>query len=190
MIDREQALALLRTYNKAENLINHALSVEAVMRRFAEHYGEDAQYWGLIGLLHDIDYELYPDQHCQMAPALLEKGGVDQEMIRAIVSHGWGICSDVEPVKKVEKVLYTIDELTGLITATALMRPSKSLHDLSVKSVIKKWKTKGFSAGVDRDLIQKGCDMLPMERNEVIQLSIEGMRTVAAEIGLEGTGSE
>ncbi len=186
MLQREEALTLLRKYNKAENLINHALSVEAVMRRFAEHYGEDAEYWGLIGLLHDIDYEMYPDQHCQKAPELLSEGGVDEQTIRAIVSHGWGICSDVEPVKTVEKVLYTIDELTGLITATALMRPSKSLHDLTVKSVNKKWKTKGFSAGVDRALIQKGCDMLPMEKNEVIQLSIEGMRTVAKEIGLEG----
>lgn len=131
MIDREEALALLRTYNTSENLINHALSVEAVMRRFAQHYGEDEEYWARIGLLHDIDYEQYPDQHCQMAPAILKEAGIDDEMIRAVVSHGWGICTDVEPVKQVEKVLYTIDELTGLITATALMRPSKSLHDLT-----------------------------------------------------------
>ncbi len=187
MMDREEALALLKTYNTRESLITHALSVEAVMRRFAQYYGEDEEYWARIGLLHDIDYELYPDQHCKMAPTLLREAGIDDEMIRAVVSHGWGICTDVEPVKQVEKVLYTIDELTGLITATALMRPSKSLHDLTVKSVTKKWKTKGFSVGVDRDLIQKGCDMLPMERNDVIQLTIEGMRTVAADIGLEGT---
>ncbi len=186
MITRDEALKLLKTYNSAENLLNHALSVEAVMRRFADHYGEDAEYWGLIGLLHDIDYEQFPEEHCQKAPELLKAGGVDDEMIRAIVSHGWGLCCDVEPVKNVEKVLYTIDELTGLITATALMRPSKSLHDLNVKSVMKKWKTRAFSAGVDRDLIQKGCDMLAMERNEVIQLSIEGMRNVAQEIGLNG----
>lgn len=183
MITREEAISIYSTYNTSANLLKHALSVEAVMRRFAEYYNEDANYWGIVGLLHDIDYEKYPDEHLTMAPVLLREHSISEEMIHSIVSHGWGICSDVEPVHIMEKVLYTIDELTGLITATALMRPSNSLSDLGVKSVMKKWKTKGFSQGVDRDLILKGCKMLNLELNEVIQLSIEGMRNVSKELG-------
>ncbi len=185
MITREEALAIYSTYNNSENLLKHALSVEAVMRRFAKYYDEDVEYWGIVGLLHDIDYEKYPEEHCKMAPQLLQKHNISDDMIHAIVSHGWGICSDVEPELIMEKVLYTIDELTGLITATALMRPSRSLQDLGVKSVMKKWKTKGFSQGVDRELILQGCTMINMELNEVISLSIEGMRTVSTELGFE-----
>jgi len=181
---RDEAMTLYQTYNSSDNLLRHALAVEAVMRRFAEELGYDQDYWGIVGLLHDIDYEQYPDQHCQKAPELLRAAGVDEEMIHAIVSHGWTICSDVEPTHPMEKVLFTIDELTGLIAATALMRPSKSLMDLGVKSVKKKWKSKGFSAGVDRDLITKGAEMLGMELNQVILFTIEGMRTVAADLNL------
>ena len=181
---REEAVAIYRHYNSADNLYRHALAVEAVMRRFADELGHDADYWGIVGLLHDVDYERYPDQHCRKAPELLAAHGISEDMIHAVVSHGWTICSDVEPVHEMEKVLFTIDELTGLITATALMRPSRSLMDLEVKSVKKKWKTKGFSAGVDRDLIEKGADMLDMELSRVIQLTIEGMRTIAAQLDL------
>lgn len=181
---REEAVAIYRQYNSADNLYKHALAVEAVMRRFAEELGHDADYWGIVGLLHDIDYERYPDQHCKKAPELLVAHGVSEDMIHAVVSHGWTICSDVEPVHEMEKVLFTIDELTGLITATALMRPSRSLMDLEVKSVKKKWKTRGFSAGVDRDLIEKGAGMLNMELSRVIQLTIDGMRTIAVQLDL------
>lgn len=184
IMTRDEAVAIYKTYNTSENLYRHALAVEAVMRRFAEELGHDSEYWGIVGLLHDIDYEQYPEQHCQKAPELLLPHGVSDDMIHAIVSHGWTICSDVEPVHEMEKVLFTIDELTGLITATALMRPSRSLMDLEVKSVKKKWKTKGFSAGVDRDLIEKGASMLGMELATVIQLSIEGMRTIADQLEL------
>ncbi len=183
MITREEAFSIYRTYNNSQTLLKHALSVEAVMRRFGEYYNEDVEYWGIVGLLHDIDYEKYPDEHCKKAPALLKEHNISDDMIHAIVSHGWGICCDVKPELQMEKVLYTIDELTGLITATALMRPSLSLSDLGVKSVMKKWKTKGFSQGVDRDLILGGCEMLNIELNEVISLSIEGMRTISTELG-------
>ena len=181
---RDEAMALYNTYNSSDNLLRHALAVEAVMRRFAEELGHDPEYWGIVGLLHDIDYEQYPDQHCQKASELLRSAGVSEDMIHAIVSHGWTICSDVEPEHPMEKVLFTIDELTGLISATALMRPSKSLMDLGVKSVKKKWKTKGFSAGVDREIIAKGVQMLGIDLDRVILLTIEGMRTVAAELDL------
>ncbi|MDD4219828.1 MAG: HDIG domain-containing protein [Sphaerochaetaceae bacterium] len=181
---RDEAMALYNTYNSSDNLLRHALAVEAVMRRFAEELGHDPEYWRIVGLLHDIDYEQYPDQHCQKAPELLRAAGVSEDMIHAIVSHGWTICSDVEPEHPMEKVLFTIDELTGLISATALMRPSKSLMDLGVKSVKKKWKTKGFSAGVDREIIAKGAQMLGIDLDRVILLTIEGMRTVAAELDL------
>jgi len=181
---RDQALELYSQYNQSESLYRHALAVEAVMRRFATELDFDSDYWGIVGLLHDIDYEQFPDQHCKKAPELLAAAGVSSDFIHAVVSHGWTICSDVEPEHIMEKVLFTIDELTGLITATALMRPSKSLMDLEVKSVKKKWKTKGFSAGVDRELIEKGAGMLGMELSQVIQLTIEGMRSIAPQLGL------
>ena len=183
MITREEAFSLYSTYNSSATLLKHALSVEAVMKRFAQYYEEDVEYWGIVGLLHDIDYEKYPDEHCKKAPSILREHNISEDMIHAIVSHGWGLCSDVEPISIMEKVLYTIDELTGLITATALMRPSNSLSDLGVKSVMKKWKTKGFSQGVDRDLILGGCEMIGLDLSEVITLSIEGMRPIAKELG-------
>jgi len=181
---REIAWELLKEYNQSESLIKHALAVEGVMRHFAELFGEDPEKWGIIGLIHDLDYEKYPDQHCTKTKEILEERNWPQDYIRAVVSHGWQICSDVEPVERMEKVLYTIDELTGLITATALMRPSKSVKDLTVKSVKKKWKQKSFAAGVDRSIIERGAQMLGMELNEVIEETIKGMQKVADAIGL------
>jgi len=183
---REKALALLKEYNQNDSLIKHALSVEAVMVHFAELLGEDKEKWGIIGLIHDLDYEKYPEEHCTKTKEILEERNWPDDYIRAVVSHGWGICSDVEPVEKMEKVLYTIDELTGLIVATTLMRPSKSILDLKVKSVKKKWKQKSFAAGVDRSIIEKGAQMLGMELSQVIEESIKGMQKVADEIGLRG----
>jgi putative nucleotidyltransferase with HDIG domain len=183
---RDEAIVLYKRYNSSENLFRHALAVEAVMRRFAIELGHDPEYWGIVGILHDIDYEQFPEEHCKRAPVLLSEAGVSDDIIHAVVSHGWTICSDVEPVHEMEKVLFTIDELTGLVTATALMRPSKSLLDLEVKSVKKKWKTKGFSAGVDRDLIAKGAAMVGMELDKVILLTIEGMRNIASDLDLAG----
>ena len=183
MITRDEAFSIYSTYNSSATLLKHALSVEAVMRRFATYFHEDEEYWGIVGLLHDIDYEKYPEEHCKMAPVLLKEHNIDDDMIHSIVSHGWGLCCDVEPISIMEKVLFTIDELTGLISATALMRPSNSLSDLGVKSVMKKWKTKGFSQGVDRDLILRGCEMINLELSVVIELTIEGMRTISDKLG-------
>ena len=184
MKTREEALALLRQYNESDALIKHAYAVEGVMRRFARELGEDVEYWGQVGLLHDIDYEKWPEEHCAVAPRLLSEGGYDEDFIHAVVSHGWGLCSDVKPEKKMEIVLYTIDELTGLITANAYMRPSKSVMDMEVKSAKKKFKDKGFAAGVNRDVILNGCDMLGMTLDEVIGLTIDGMRDVHEALGL------
>ena len=184
---RETAMELLREYNQNDSLIKHALAVEAVMVHFAELFGEDKEKWGIIGLIHDLDYEKYPDEHCTKTREILTERGWPEDYIRAVVSHGWGICSDVEPEEKMEKVLYTIDELTGLIAATALMRPSKSILDLTTKSVRKKWKQKSFAAGVDRGIIEKGVQMLGMELGEVMAETIKGMHKVADEIGLKET---
>lgn len=180
---REDAMALLKKYNGSESLVHHALSVEAVMREFAKLKDEDVEYWGLVGLLHDVDYGTYPDEHCQKAPELLKEIGADDAFIHAVVSHGWGLCSDVEPQLYMEKVLYTIDELTGLVTATALMRPEK-MNGMGVKSVKKKWSSTSFAAGVNRDVIAKGAGMLGMELPEVIQHTIDGMLPIADQIGL------
>lgn len=187
---REKAMELLKEYTQSENLIKHALAVEAVMEHFADLLGEDKNKWGIIGLIHDVDYEKYPEEHCIKAREILEERGWPEDYIRAVQSHGWGICTDVEPVEKMEKVLYTIDELTGLITATALMRPSKSILDLETKSVKKKWKQKNFAAGVNRDVIEKGAQMLGMELNQVIEETIKGMQKIADEIGLKGEVKE
>jgi putative nucleotidyltransferase with HDIG domain len=184
---RKEAWELLHTQVKKEALIRHALSVEAVMRYFANQFGEDEEEWGVIGLCHDIDYEKHPDEHLSFAAEMLREANWPEGYIRAVLSHGWGICSDVEPKTMLEKTLFTIDELTGLITASALVRPSKSILDLKVKSVKKKWKVKAFSAGVDRDVITKGAEMLGMELPQVIEWSIMGMRTVAGAIGLKGS---
>ncbi len=181
---REEAFELLKKYNKSESLINHALAVEAVMRHFAELFEEDVEKWGIIGLVHDLDYEMYPDKHCEKTKEILEEVNWPEDYIRAIMSHGWEICTDVEPIEKMEKVLYTIDELTGLINATALMRPT-GISDMKVKSVKKKWKDKSFAAGVNREIIAKGAEMLGMDLNEVIAETIEGMKKVSKEIGLK-----
>ena len=155
---REEALALLKQYNQNESLIKHALAVEGVMRYFARQRGEDEEKWGTIGLIHDLDYEQFPDQHCQKTEEILRENNWPEEYIRAVVSHGWGICTDVKPESEMEKVLYTIDELTGLVVTTALVRPSKSVMDVKTKSVKKKWKDKRFAAGVDRSIIEKGAE--------------------------------
>lgn len=183
---REEALELLKKYNKSDSLIKHALAVEGVMRYIAKKRGEDEDKWGIIGLIHDLDYEQYPDQHCTKTDEILRENGWPEEYIRAAVSHGWGICSDIEPQTQLEKVLFAIDELTGLVVTTALVRPSKSLVDLKAKSVKKKWKDKRFAAGVDRSIIEKGVEMLDIELSELITDTIMGMREVAEEIGLKG----
>ncbi|MBW6463193.1 MAG: HDIG domain-containing protein [Bacillota bacterium] len=184
---RKEAMALLKKYNQSDALIKHAMAVEAVMGHFAEMLGEeDPEKWKVIGLIHDLDYEKYPEQHCTKTKEIMTEEGWPQDYIKAVISHGWGICSDVEPVEKMEKVLYTIDELTGLIVATVLMRPSKSILDLTVSSVKKKYKNKNFAAGVDRGIIEKGADMLGMELTEIIDETIKGMQASAEELGLKG----
>jgi len=180
----DEALSLLKEFNKSESLLKHAYSVEGVMRYMARKRGEDEGKWGIIGLVHDLDYERFPDQHCKKSQEILEERGWPEDYVRAVVSHGWGICSDVEPQTEMEKILYTIDELTGFITAVAIIRPSKSVADLEAKSVMKKWKDKSFAAGVDRSLIEKGAAMLGLELRELITDVIMGMRDVAARIGL------
>lgn len=184
---REEAYELLNEYVKDENLIRHALAVESVMLHFAELLNEpDPEKWRIVGLVHDLDYELYPDEHCKKIREILTQRSWPDDYIHAIESHGWKICSDVKPVERMEKVLYTIDELTGLITATALVRPSKSIMDVKVKSVKKKWKQKSFAAGANREVIEEGADMLGMDLGEVIGETIEGMKKVANDIGLGG----
>ena len=184
---REEALALLKKYNKNESLIKHALAVEGVMRYMARKRGGDEEKWGVIGLIHDLDYEQFPDQHCKKTEEILKENNWPEEYIRAVVSHGWGICSDVKPESDMEKVLYAIDELTGLVVTSALVRPSKSVMDMKAKSVKKKWKQKQFAAGVDRSIIERGAEMLGVELSELITDTIMGMREVAEEIGLKGT---
>jgi putative nucleotidyltransferase with HDIG domain len=183
---REEALALLRQYNKNESLIKHAMAVEGVMRYMARKRGGDEEKWGVIGLIHDLDYEQFPDQHCKKTEEILKENNWPEEYIRAVVSHGWGICSEVKPESDMEKVLYAIDELTGLVVTSALVRPSKSVMDMKAKSVKKKWKQKQFAAGVDRSIIEKGAEMLGVELSELITDTIMGMREVAEEIGLKG----
>jgi putative nucleotidyltransferase with HDIG domain len=183
---REEALALLQEFNKSENLIKHGLAVEAVMRHMARKRGHDEEMWGVIGLVHDLDYEKYPDAHCHKTAEILRERGWPEDYVHAVQSHGWGLCTKVEPVHEMEKVLYAVDELTGLITATVLVRPSRSLMDLTPKSVTKKWKDKSFAAGASREIMQKGIDMLGVERSELIADCIDGMRPVAEELGLAG----
>ncbi|MFP4350740.1 MAG: HDIG domain-containing metalloprotein [Desulfococcaceae bacterium] len=183
---RQDAYQLLTRYNESESLIKHALAVEGVMRYMAKKRGADEEKWGIIGLIHDLDYEQFPDQHCTKTEEILRENQWPEEYIRAVISHGWGICSDVKPESEMEKVLYAVDELTGLVTTTALVRPSKSVMDLKAKSVKKKWKDKRFAAGVDRSIIEKGADMLGMELGELITDTIMGMREVAEDIGLKG----
>jgi putative nucleotidyltransferase with HDIG domain len=182
--NREETLNLLRQYNQNEALIHHALAVEGAMRYLARKRGADEEQWGLIGLIHDLDYEKFPEQHCHKTKTILEEQGWPEEYIRAVISHGWGLCNDVEPKTDLEKCLYTIDELTGLVTAAALVRPSKSVLDLEAKSVLKKWKQKNFAAGVNREVIEKGLQMLGIGLEELVGDVIMGMREVAGEIGL------
>jgi len=183
---RDEAFALLCEYNKQDSLIRHGLAVEAVMRYFAEQAGEDIEKWGIIGLCHDLDYEQYPDQHCTMTRKILEERNWPASYIHAIVSHGWGMCSDVEPIEYLEKVLFATDELTGLITACVYVRPSRSILDLTSKSVMKKWNTRAFAAGVNRDVITKGAEMLGKKVEELVEETIIAMQKSAEEIGLAG----
>ncbi len=183
---RDEAFALLKQYNKNEALIKHALAVEAVMRYSARKRGQDVEKWGAIGLVHDLDYEQFPEQHCHKTEEILRQHEWPEEYIRAVLSHGWGICTDVQPQTDLEKTLYAMDELTGLIAATALVRPSKSVLDVEVKSVKKKWKEKSFAAGVNREVIEKGAAMLGVDLSELIGDGILAMREVAGPIGLAG----
>ncbi len=186
---REEAFELLKEFNQNDALIKHALSVEAVMRYCARKRGEDEEKWAVIGLIHDLDYEKYPEEHCKKTEQILRERGWPEEYVRAVISHGWGLCSDVEPKSDLEKTLYAIDELTGLVTATALVRPSKSVLDMTAKSVKKKWKDKRFAAGVNREVIEKGAQMLGVDLGELITDTIEGMKEAAEQIGLGGNTS-
>lgn len=185
-LSREEAWELLAEYTKTPALQAHALAVEAAMSHFGRLNGEDEEVWGVSGLLHDLDYEQFPEEHCKKAEEIMRERGIDAVYIRAMSCHGYGICTDTKPESQMEKVLFTIDELTGLINAVCLMRPSKSVLDLEVKSVKKKFKDKRFAAGVNRDVIRQGCEMLGMELDDVIQETIAGMREKAEEIGLKG----
>ncbi len=187
---RDQAWELVKKYNQSESLRRHALAVEGTMRALSERFpGSNPDEWGMAGLLHDLDYEMYPDQHCHKAAELLQAEGYDATLIRAVMSHGFGIVTDVRPETDLEKVLYTIDELTGLVTAAALMRPSRSVLDLELKSLKKKYKTPSFAAGVDRSIIETGAGMLGWTLDDVLESTIQAMRTVAAEIGLDGSAA-
>jgi len=181
-IEREAALALLREHNKDPFHIRHALTVEGVMHWFAEQNGEDPVFWSLVGLLHDIDFEEYPEQHCIKAPEILRAAGVGEEAIRAICSHGWNLTVDIRPEHPMEKTLYAVDELTGLIGAAALMRPSKSVQDMEVKSLKKKFKSTGFAAGCSREVIQAGADLMGIELTALMEQAILAMRSCEAEI--------
>jgi predicted hydrolase (HD superfamily) len=178
-ISREAALELLKKHNKDPFHIQHGLTVEGVMKWYADKlgYGEDAEYWGIVGLLHDIDFEEYPEQHCIKAPELLKEAGVSDDIIHAVCSHGYELTVDVKPEHEMEKVLYATDELTGLIGAAALMRPSKSVQDMELKSLKKKYKSANFAAGCSREVIQRGADMLGWELDKLLSDTIEAMRS-------------
>lgn len=186
-ISREEALTLLKTYNHEPFHLVHALTVEGVMRWFAKElgYGSEEDYWGITGLLHDIDFEQWPEEHCKKAPELLREGGVGEEMIHSICSHGYGLCCEVKPEHMMEKVLFAVDELTGLIGAAAKMRPSKSVMDMEVSSLKKKFKDKRFAAGCSRDVIKDGAKMLGWEMDELFEKTIAAMRSCEEEIKKE-----
>ena len=186
MPTRDQAYQLLLQYNQTPGLIKHALAVEATMRHFAQHFNQDPEIWGIIGLIHDLDYEKYPDIHCQMTEKILQENGWPEDYIRAALSHGWGICTDLKPGSLLEKTLFTIDELTGLVTTSALVRPTKSILDMKAKSVKSKWADKRFAAKIDRSIIEKGAVMMGMELTQVIELTIEGMAKIADQLELDG----
>lgn len=185
-INREEAMELLLKYNETDALIKHALQVEAAMMHFAEYFGEDVEKWGVVGLCHDLDYEKYPKEHCKKSREILEAEGWPEEYVRAIVSHGWETCSEEKPESLMEKVLYTVDELTGIINAACLLRPSKSVLDLNLKSLNKKFKDKKFAAGCDRDIILTGLEMLDMDKNIVFEETIKGLQERAEICGLKG----
>jgi putative nucleotidyltransferase with HDIG domain len=187
---REDGLTLFKKYNKSESLYRHALAVEGVMRYMARKHGEDEEMWGVIGLIHDLDYEMYPEQHCKMTEVIMREEGWPEEYIRAVISHGYGICSDAEPLTLLEKTLFAVDELTGLVTTSALVRPSKSVLDMEARSVRKKWTDKRFAAGVDRSVIERGAANLGVELDDLIAGTIMGMREVADAIGLKGTPNQ
>lgn len=185
---KERAQELLNTTTRQTHLLQHALAVSAAMGAMARHFGQDEEYWQAIGILHDFDYEMHPDEHLRHTEAPLREAGVDDESIRAVLSHGWGNCTDIEPESLMEKSLYAVDELTGLISATAKMRPG-GIADLEGKSVKKKFKDKSFAAKIDRGCIFRGAGMLEMDLSRLIEICIEGMRPYAAELGLLGTGA-
>lgn len=178
-INRQEALELLKKYNKEPFHIQHGLTVEGVMNWYAQNlgYGDEADYWATIGLLHDIDFELYPDEHCKKAPELLKEAGLSDDFINSVCSHGYGLCSDIEPKHEMEKVLFAVDELTGLIGAAAIMRPSKSVMDMETKSLKKKFKDKRFAAGCSRDVIEQGAERLGVELDKLFADTIEAMRS-------------
>lgn len=186
-LTREEALSLLQKHNKEPFHIQHGLTVEGVMRWYARElgYGEDEDFWGTAGLLHDIDFEEYPEQHCVKAPELLKEGGAEEELIHAVCSHGYGLCSDVGPVHEMEKVLFAADELTGLIGAAAKMRPSKSVMDMEVSSLKKKFKDKRFAAGCSRDVIRTGAERLGWELDRLFEQTILAMRSCEASVERE-----
>lgn len=181
---RETAFELLKKYNKEDFHVTHSLTVEGVMRYFAkeEGFADEEDFWGIVGLLHDIDFENWPEEHCKKAPELLAEIDAPEEMVHAICSHGYGICSDIEPTHQMEKILFATDELTGLIGAAALMRPSKSCKDMEVKSLKKKFKDKKFAAGCDRDVIRRGAEMLGWELDELFEKTILAMRECEDEV--------
>ncbi|NLE94884.1 MAG: HD domain-containing protein [Dehalococcoidia bacterium] len=181
---REEALALLKEYNKTDSLLKHAYAVEGVMRYMARKHGEEEQKWAIVGLIHDLDYERFPQQHCKKTREILQEREWPEEYIQAAVSHGWGLCVDEEPITLMAKTLYAMEELTGLITAAALVRPSRSVSDMEAKSVMKKWKDKSFAAGVNRPVIEKGAEMLGVELRDLVEDAIMGMREVREQIGL------
>lgn len=183
-ISREAALSLLKQHNKEPFHIQHGLTVEGVMKWFANElgYGEDAVYWGIVGLLHDIDFEEYPEQHCIKAPELLRAAGVGEDIIHAVCSHGYALTVDIKPEHEMEKVLYAVDELTGLIGAAALMRPSRSVQDMELKSLKKKYKSANFAAGCSREVIERGAQMLGYELDELLQKTLDAMRACEADI--------
>lgn len=183
---RNEAWMLFKKYNESESLTKHALAVEGVMRYMARKHGENEEIWGIVGLIHDLDYEKFPDRHCKKTEEILKENRWPEELIRAVLSHGWQIVTDVEPENLMEKTLYAIDELTGLVVTSALVRPSRSVLDIQAKSVMKKWKDKRFAAGVNRSVISKGAELLNVELSELITDTIMGMREVAEEIGLKG----
>ena len=183
---RDEAIELWRKYNDEDSLYRHALSVEAAMRHFARKYSEDEDFWGIVGILHDLDYQRYPEEHLKHARSILEQEGIEESVIHAVLSHGWGLCSDVEPSSKMEKVLFAVDELTGFIAACAYVRPSRSVLDMETRSVKKKWGSANFAAGVNRGVIEKGATMLEMPLEELIGETTLALRAVAGDVGLKG----